>query len=189
MAQVGRPKQKVFNSKYVPDLARKVEGPSKEEKEQKLQESLVSSEELNKIQTMSPEQITAMLKDFTRRDPYNMKGLNPRFRYRFIRRGEENLNRQTSRGWEIITGEEAERIAKASKISLKTGQVWVNDGVLAKIPIELYMAIRAQLQATNRRVIGQSTNTLRRDMGSKYSRNVEESLKVGDRGQPDQVVI
>lgn len=182
---MGRPKIPVTRSKYLKDVAEKVNQPRPVKKEEAPIVG-VSAQELNKL---SQEKITNLIADFTRRDPYNVKGLDPRFRYRFLNRQDDRLDRQTMRGWEIVTGPEADRIAKESKVRTRNGQVIIGDSVLAKIPIEVFVAIRARLLELNRRSIGQSTKTLKRDVGSKYSRNVEESLKVKERGEREVVVI
>lgn len=138
---------------------------------------------------LSKEQIAKLINDFSKKDPYNFKGLDSRFRYRLLNRSSDKLDRQTMRGWVIVTGPEAEKIADINKIHTRQGQIIVGDGVLAKIPMEVYVAYMAKLRDLNKRVIGQSTATLRRDMGSKYSRNVEESLKTQDRGQREETVL
>lgn len=132
---------------------------------------------------VSEEELAKLVADYTKQDPYKLKGLNPAFRYRFLNRSEDRLNKQTMRGWVIVTGTEAKNLAEVNKIETRQGQIIVGDGVLAKIPMQMFIAIRARLEQLNRRAIGKSSATLRRDIGDKYSRNVEESLKtrVGSR--------
>jgi hypothetical protein len=137
----------------------------------------------------SKEQIAQLISDFTKVDPYRLKGLNPSFRYRFLNRQADKLDRQTMRGWAIITGAEAEKLAQDNKTRTRQGQIIVGDGVLAKIPMDVYVAYMGKLKDLNKRMVDQSSNTLRRDMGSKYSRNVEESLKVREKGQREVVEI
>ena len=141
------------------------------------------------IAKMSDEQIAKIVQDFSKRDPYKLRGLDNRFRYRFISRKDDRLDRQTMRGWELVVGSEAEKIAKETKIRVRQGRIIVGDGVLAKMPLMLAIAIQKRNKNLSDRMIGASSSSLRRDMGSKYSRNVEESLKIKDRGTREQVVI
>lgn len=172
--------------KKAKEEAKQEENTEKEMKQEKPKEILANIKPITPLpadgETYTPDQIAKLIADFTKQDPYNLKGLNPAFRYRFINRQPDKLDRQTMRGWAIVTGPEAERIADNNKVKLHQGQIIVGDGVLAKIPMEVFIAVRKKLQDLNNRMIGKSSETLRRDMGSKYSRNVEESLKVRDRG-------
>lgn len=179
-----RKEKKALKEAEAPIVAGGVAEPAKEVT-QAAQTSAVEEQ----IKKLSPQALQKMIDDYSKKDPYSLKGLNPAFRYRFLNRASEKLDRQTMRGWEIVTGDEADSIAKASKITTRQGQIQVGDGVLAKIPMEMYVAIRAKLQDLNRRTVGENSKSLRRDMGSKYSRNVEETLKVTEKGGREQTVI
>jgi len=165
-----------------------------EKKKQKEQDQVANVEkaieqEKERMSKLDEKQIAQMVADFTRKDPFLLKGLDPRFRYRFINRSADRLDRQTMRGWEIVTGPEAEKIAKLNKIKTRQGQILVGDSTLAKVPFEVYIAIRKNLDTLNKRVLGRNSAALKRDMGKKYSRNVEEDLKVRDRGNLEEKVI
>jgi len=180
---MGRP------TKYKIGLEKRVEKKKEKASQEEINKLKVEEEIKEKMSKYTPEQVAKMVADFSKRDPFRYKGLDPRFRYRFINRAPDRLDRQTMRGWEIVTGQEAEKIASENKVTTRQGQIQVGDSVLAKIPFEVYLAVKKNLDDLNRRMIKTHSNALKRDMGRKYSRNVEEDLKIRDKGAREEKVI
>uniref|UniRef100_A0A6M3KS39 Uncharacterized protein n=1 Tax=viral metagenome TaxID=1070528 RepID=A0A6M3KS39_9ZZZZ len=135
------------------------------------------------------EELAKIVADYTRTNPFRLSGLDPRYEYRFINRRDDRMERRVMMGWEIITGPEAEKIASESGMKVRQGQIQLQDGVLAKMPKQIVMAVRRRYQELGSRMIGASSKTLKRDVGEQYSRNVEESLKVRDKGFKEVTVI
>ena len=141
------------------------------------------------LKDYSKEELAKIAADYTRTNPFRLSGLDSRYEYRFISRRDDRLNRRVMMGWEIVTGPEAEKIASETGIKTRQGQIILQDGVLARMPKQIVMAIRQRYQELGRRMIGESSKALKRDVGEHYSRNVEETLKVRDRGLKEVTVV
>ena len=141
------------------------------------------------LKDYSKEELAKIVSDYTRTNSFKLRGLDARYEYRFINRKEDRLDRRVMMGWEIVTGPEAEKIASESGIKLRQGQIILSDGVLARMPKQIVMAVRQRYKDLGGVMIKESSKALKRDMGGDYSRNVEESLKVKERGMKEVQVI
>jgi len=176
-------------SKYLGDIGPKKKAkPSVADKKEPVITGPVSKRTYD-LKDYTKEELAKIVADYTRTNPFKLSGFDSRYEYRFISRRDDRLNRRVMMGWEIVTGPEAEKIASESGIKTRQGQIILQDGVLAKMPKQIVMAIRQRYQDLGRRMIGESSKALRRDVGEHYSRNVEESLKVRDRSIKEVTVI
>lgn len=141
------------------------------------------------LKEYSKEELAKIVADYTRTNSFRLKGLDSRYEYRFINRKDDRLDRRVMMGWEIVTGPDAELIASESGLKLRQGQVILSDGVLARMPKQIALAIRQRCKDLGGVMIKESSKALKRDVGEQYSRNVEESLKVRSHGFKEQTVI
>lgn len=141
------------------------------------------------LKEYSKEELAKIVSDYTRTNSFRLKGLDSRYEYRFINRKDDRLDRRVMMGWEIVTGPDAELIASESGLKLRQGQVILSDGVLARMPKQIALAIRQRCKDLGGVMIKESSKALKRDVGEEYSRNVEESLKVRSRGFKEQTII
>jgi hypothetical protein len=164
----------------------------KEAREAKVKAPIISgpvSKRTYDLKEYSKEELAKIVSDYTRTNSFRLKGLDSRYEYRFINRKDDRLDRRVMMGWEIVTGPDAELIASESGLKLRQGQVILSDGVLARMPKQIALAIRQRCKDLGGVMIKESSKALKRDVGEQYSRNVEESLKVRSHGFKEQTVI